>query len=109
MSSRYCVDYTEQAAKSIEDLGYFDSRLVLSWIDKNLNGCDSPQVFGHALADKQAHATLCGLKLLDENSEAWCYHVGEYHLIAEIRSDLRQILILALRQNGAANSDDAAK
>ena len=77
------------------------------WIDKNLNDCENPEKFGHELTDVEHHVLLArGGRILNKDSKAWCYRIGNYHVMAEINNRLRQILVLALRIDNAANSDD---
>jgi len=105
MNSRYRVDYTNRADEDIEGLGFSSCRQVLRWIDKNLNGCESPEAFGHPLTDEQSHAVLVSQGILSRNSKAWCYRIGEYRLLAEIRSDLYQILVVGLRRDSVADGN----
>jgi len=108
MHSRYRVDYTNRADEDIEGLGFSGCRQVLRWIDKNLNGCEAPEVFGHTLTDGRSHAVLVSQGILSQNSKAWCYRIGEYRLLAEIRSDLGQILVVGVRRDSVVDGDEEA-
>ena len=104
MSDQYRVDYTNQVDAEIGKLKYAKRKLLLHWIDKNLHGCSNPEQYGYTLTNLKSYSYLIGQNILRKNSEAWCYRIDEYHVIAEIRHDLRQILILALRSDNARSN-----
>ena len=80
MTKPYHVVYSKRADKAIEKMDPFNRRLVLSWIDKNLEGCDNPRAHGKGL--------------LGERHGEWRYRVADYRIIAEILDD--EVLILVI-------------
>lgn len=69
----YRVEYTSAALKQLKKMDRFDARLIVSWIDKNLEGCEDPRVYG---------------KGLTANHEGeWRYRVGSYRILCVIQDD----------------------
>ena len=77
---RYTVDYSKAASKALLKMDRSVSRMIYSWVNKNLEGASDPRVHGKALS-----GNLSGL---------WRYRVGDCRLIAEIRDDRLVILML---------------
>lgn len=69
----YRVEYTSAALKQLKKMDRFDARLIVSWIDKNLEGCEDPRVHGKGLAANHAGA--------------WRYRVGSYRILCVIQDD----------------------
>ena len=82
MTKRFSVRYTKKASKALDKMDAFDSKLILSWINKNLKDCDDPRVFGKSLSG--------------DRSGEWRYRVGDYRIIAEIIADEVLILVVAI-------------
>ena len=78
----YSVDYTLQAVKELKKIDNNTRRLILAWIEKNLEGCIEPRQFG-----KGPSANRSG---------QWRYRIGDYRLIAEIEDEKITILILTV-------------
>lgn len=76
----YSVDYTPQAVKSLRKLDKYTRQFILSWIEKNLVGCEDPRRHGKGLTANR--------------SGQWRYRVGDYRIIADISDE--KILILVL-------------
>jgi mRNA interferase RelE/StbE len=76
----YKVEYTEKALKILKKMNKQAARLIVSWIEKNLQNCEDPRVHGKALA-----ADMRG---------KWRYRIGDYRLIANIADEKITILIL---------------
>ena len=77
---KFKVEFTEKALKDLKKLDRHTAALILGWIRKNLENCENPRVFGKALtADKKGQ---------------WCYRIGDYRLLAQIKDDKIIILIL---------------
>ena len=76
----YSVYYTPQAVKSLRKLDKYTRQFILSWIEKNLVGCDDPRRHGKGLTANR--------------SGQWRYRVGDYRIIADISDE--KILILVL-------------
>ena len=61
-------------------LGPFDRKLILCWLNNNLEDCDNPRAQGKGLTG-------------NHNGE-WRYRVGDYLVIAQIQDAKVHILIL---------------
>lgn len=70
----YHVEYSKTALKQLKKLDRFDARLILSWVSKNLEGCENPRAHGKGLTANR--------------SGEWRYRVGSYRLLCVIRDDV---------------------
>ena len=77
----YSVLLTQKAKKQLSKLDKYTSKLIVSWLKKNLDGCENPRIHGKALVSNKA-----GL---------WRYRVGDYRILAEIRDE--EVIILVLQ------------
>lgn len=73
----YHVEYTAIALKQLRKMDRFEAQLLLSWIDKNLEGCADPRVHGKGLSGNRAGE--------------WRYRVGDYRILCTIQDE--QLLI----------------
>ena len=69
----YRVEYTSAALEQLKKMDRFDARLIVSWIDKNLEGCEDPRVHGKGLTANHAGE--------------WRYRVGSYRILCVIQDD----------------------
>ena len=76
----YKVKYSDDALKALKKIDSYQAKIIISWIEKNLIGCDNPRIFGKPLAE-----SLKGF---------WRYRVGSYRIIAEILDDFILIKIV---------------
>lgn len=74
------VEYSERAVKELKKLDKYTAKLILAWIEKNLEGCTDPRVHGKGLTANR--------------SGQWRYRIGDYRLLAEIQDN--KLVILAL-------------
>lgn len=80
--SKYTVDYTEKALKQLKKLDVFTSKQIISWIEKNLIGCDDPRAKGKGLTSNR--------------SGQWRYRVGDYRILANIQDNIVTVLVLQI-------------
>ncbi len=67
---RYEVKFSDKAKKSLRQIDHYQVKIILGWIEKNLEGCDNPRIHGKPpVGDKKGY---------------WRYRVGTYRIIAEI-------------------------
>ena len=66
----YHVEYSDTALKQLRKMDRFEARLIVSWIDKNLQGCTDPRVHGKGLTANQ--------------SGEWHYRIGSYRALCVI-------------------------
>ena len=76
----YRVEFTQRFSKEFKKLDRYTHRILKSWIDKNLVGCENPRIHGKGLTANR--------------SGQWRYRIGDYRLICEINDG--ELIILAL-------------
>ena len=74
------VEYSSRVRKQLQKLDPNQRRIILSWIDRHLDGCSDPRAWGKPLKGQ----------LADE----WRYRVGDYRILCDIQDD--RLVILAL-------------
>ena len=52
MKMSYKVDLRKKAHKSLKKLDKHVANKIINWIDKNLEGCENPRLYGKALKGK---------------------------------------------------------
>ena len=77
---KYDVEYSKTAVNTIKKMNSSTSKLIRTWIEKNLMNTENPRIKGKPLT-----GDLKGL---------WRYRVGDYRILAEIQDDKIVILIL---------------
>ena len=76
----YRVRISEKAIKSLKSLDQQIARMIIAWIEKNLEGTNDPRKKGKGLSrDKKG---------------IWRYRVGNYRILANIRDDELIILVI---------------
>jgi len=79
---KFTVETTERFERDFRKLDRYTQKMLASWIDKNLEGCENPRVHGKGLT-----ANRSGQRR---------YRVGDYRLICEIEDNRLVILALAV-------------
>lgn len=69
----YTVEFTCVALRQLKIMDKFDAALILSWIERNLDGCTDPRAMGKGLTANR--------------SGEWRYRVGSYRILALIKDD----------------------
>ena len=77
---KYDVEYSKTAMNTIKKMDSSTSKIIRTWIEKNLMNTENPRIKGKALT-----GDLKGL---------WRYRVGDYRILAEIQDTKIVILIL---------------
>ena len=77
----YTILFTQRAKKQLSKLDKNTAKLIVSWLKKNLEGCENPRIHGKALVANKAGQ--------------WRYRVGDYRILAEIKDD--EVIILELQ------------
>ena len=67
------VEYTKAALRQLEKMDRFDAGRILSWIGKNLEGCEDPRTHGKGLSANRAGE--------------WRYRIGSYRVLCVIEDD----------------------
>ncbi|KIH70682.1 type II toxin-antitoxin system RelE family toxin [Salinicoccus roseus] len=76
----YKVVYEKRAVKSLSKIDKNQQRLIIAWIEKNLQNTSDPKQHGKSLKGQ--------LK------DYWRYRVGNYRLLAEINQDEVKIIVI---------------
>jgi len=45
----YSVQLSDNARKALRKIDRYQAKIIISWIKKNLDGCDNPRIHGKAL------------------------------------------------------------
>lgn len=78
----YKIEYTPKAIKQLQKTDKHTRKLIYAWIDKNLQNCEDPRLYGKGLAA--------------DRSGQWRYRVGDYRVLANIQDEKIVILILEI-------------
>ena len=76
------VVFTESARKELKKLDKYTQKIILLWLQKNLDGCSDSRIHGKALTSNRVGQ--------------WRYRVGEYRIMASIEDDKLVILVIAV-------------
>lgn len=79
---KYTIVFDAKALKALNALDRIQSRLILAWIDRNLNGTDDPRKLGTALKGKL--------------SSYWRYRVGQYRILVELLDKELVVVIITI-------------
>ena len=77
---KYQVIFSESFNKDFKKLDHYTQTMIISWVDKHIDGTENPRSTGKALTNN-----FKGL---------WRYRIGDYRLICEIHD--KRLIILAL-------------
>ena len=69
----YEILTTEKFDKAFKKLDKQTQKIIKSWIDKNLVGCENP--------------LLHGMRLTADLGQYWRYRVGDYRILGDIQDD----------------------
>lgn len=70
----YRVLYSAHAEKTLRKMDRLTAAFLLSWIEKNLVGCENPREKGKALTG--------------DKTGCWSYRIGDCRILADIRDDI---------------------
>lgn len=76
----YVVEFSDRARRQFKKLDRSVAAMILSWIKKNLAGCENPRNIGKPLRENRR--------------EQWRYRIGDYRILARI--DDGKLLVLVL-------------
>ena len=82
MMKVYSVQFSKPGLRDLKKLDNDTSRVIISWIKKNLEGTTNPRVNGKPLKGKL--------------SKFWRYRVGDYRILCEIKDELIVIIVIAI-------------
>ncbi len=78
----YRLVYSERAHDELKKLDNSTARIIFSWLEKNIDGCENPRAHGKGLSGNKAGQ--------------WRYRVGKYRVICKIEDDAVIVLVLAV-------------
>ncbi len=78
----YTVEISDHAFKQLSKLDKPVQKLLLNWLEKNLQGTENPR--------------LKGKGLVGNHSREWRYRVGDYRIIVDIQDKVLIVLIIAV-------------
>ena len=73
------LEYSDKARKQLRKLDAVQRVIILSWMDKNIDGCENPKIFGKGLTANH----------LGE----WRYRIGNYRVLCDIQD--AKLVVLA--------------
>ena len=76
------VVFSEAAKKELKKLDKYTQKIILLWLNKNLEGCEDPRIHGKPLTANR--------------TGQWRYRIGDYRIIAEIKDNELIILVISL-------------
>ena len=76
------VEFTESARKDLEKLDRYTQKIILLWLEKNIEGCENPRVHGKPLSTNSAGQ--------------WRYRIGDYRVIAKMEDNKLVVLVIAI-------------
>lgn len=74
------LEFSKKVDKQLSKMDAGVRRVIVSWLLKNIDGCEDPRVHGKGLTANR--------------SGAWRYRVGDYRVLCEIQED--KLVVLAI-------------
>ncbi len=78
----YSLVFSKTADKQIAKLDAGVRRMILKWLDKNIDGCENPRIHGKALGNNRVGQ--------------WRYRIGDYRAICVIEDDKLIVLCITV-------------
>lgn len=76
----WTLQFSKKANHQLSKLDGGVRRVILSWLLKNVDGCEDPRVHGKGLTGNR--------------SGVWRYRVGDYRILCEIKDE--ELIVLAV-------------
>ncbi len=76
------VVFTESAKKDLKKLDIYTQKIILLWLNKNIEGTTNPRVHGKALTANRVGQ--------------WRYRIGDYRVIVKIEDDKLIVLVISI-------------
>lgn len=77
---KWHLAFSKRADKQLAKMDAGVRRIVVSWLMKNIEGCENPRVHGKGLTGN--------------HSGEWRYRIGDYRVLCEIKDN--ELIVLAL-------------
>ena len=78
----YTLVLSEKAIKQLKKIDKSSAKLIISWLEKNIDNCNNPRIHGKALKGNLA--------------EYWRYRVGDYRIICSIEDEELVVIAIAV-------------
>ena len=76
----YTVQLSNAAIKDLKKIDKHQSKIIIAWIEKNLQGCENPCIYSKSLRY--------------DRKDEWFYRIGSYRIIADIQDGIVTIEII---------------
>ena len=73
------LEYSDKARKELQKLDHTQRAIILSWMDKNIDGCENPRDYGKGLTS--------------DDSGEWRYRIGDFRVLCDIQDN--RLVVLA--------------
>jgi mRNA interferase RelE/StbE len=77
---KFRLQYSKRAVKELSKLDKPTAKLIISWLNKHVDGCNDPRFSGKALKGSLR--------------EYWRYRIGAYRVICSIQDD--QLIVVVI-------------
>lgn len=74
------LEFSKKADKQLSKTDPGTRRIIISWLIKNIDGCENPRLYGKGL--------------VGNHSGEWRYRIGDYRVLCDIRDD--ELVVLAI-------------
>ena len=78
----YTLVLSEKVIRQLKKIDKSSARLIISWIEKNIDNCNDPRLHGKSLKGNL--------------SEYWRYRVGDYRVICSIEDNELVVIAIAV-------------
>ena len=75
------LEFSKRADKQLAKMDAGIRRIIVSWLLKNIEGCENPRAHGKGLTGNR--------------SGEWRYRIGDYRILCEIKDN--ELIVLALK------------
>ena len=72
------LEFSDRADKQLSKMDSCARRIIISWLLKNIDGCENPRAHGKGLTT--------------DHSREWRYRVGDYRVLCDIQ-DARLVVL----------------
>ncbi len=82
MSDRWTILFSDLALKTLKKMDQADASLILGYLEKKLENCSNPRLFGKALSA--------------DHKGKWRYRVGDYRILCLLEDENILIIVIAI-------------
>lgn len=78
----WSLRFSKRSIKQLNKMDKHIAQLLISWLDKHVNGCSNPRLQGKALSG--------------ELSSLWRYRIGNYRILCDILDEELVVIAIAV-------------